>query len=94
MAWLKRKSQSSKTKKLYKELREEIYKGANKRLIWMQNKPSVGFDMPNSDDLLVLSLLSQDLANAMLNRLTRALIFLTTVLVLVAGADIALRIFN
>jgi hypothetical protein len=98
MTRLKKKSKPSE-KGLLKELRKAIHEGGRERLQRIQDRSrglGAGYaplSGPDAEDLLVLSLLGQDLANRALTRLTRVLIFLTVVLV-VAGMDIALRIFN
>jgi hypothetical protein len=94
MTWLK-------NRRLLKELREEIYKGVEKRLFHLQSDGGRTRPEPQEEDLLVLSLLGQDLANRSLTRLTVGLIILTLALFLVTLvlfittlAEIALKIFG
>ena len=104
MAWLKKKSQPYE-EELLEKLRKVIHEGGQERLQRIQDRfQGLGAGImplsgPDAEDILVLSLLTQDFYNrasersaAVLTRLTRALIFLTVVLILVAGADIVLRI--
>jgi len=89
-----------KNRRLLKELRGEIHRAAHKRLLCLQS--DVGRTPPEAreEDLLVLSLLGQDLANRSLTRLTVGLTLLTLALLLVtfalfltAMAEIALKVF-
>lgn len=101
MAWLKKTSQPSVKEELLEEMRRALYRGGKTRLIWVKEKLEKGFPPASTEDLLVLFLISQDIFSeasikfaTSSTRLAVVLAFLTALLVIVAGMDIALRIFK
>jgi hypothetical protein len=105
MAWLRIKSQPSEEERLLQELRKVINEGGQSYLQRVKNRwqglgaSYMPLSGPGTEDLLALSLLSQDIFNQASRRFARSstrlawvLTFLTALLVIVAGTDIVLRL--